>query len=53
MYNDTSSGIFLVMLIFCFYLKETMEKKDFASFVQVFKLLVWAPKIVKSCFIVK
>ena len=38
MNNDTSSGIFLVMLMFCFYLKETMEKQNFASFVQVFKL---------------
>ena len=52
MYNDASCGIFFVMLIILFYLKKNLENKDFASPTQIFKLLVWAPKIVKTYIIV-
>ena len=50
MYNDPSSAIFYLMLIIWFYLKEI--DKDFSSITQIFKLLVWAKKPVKTYTIV-
>ena len=48
MYNDASSGIYFAMLIIWFYLKKNLKNKDFVSVTQVFKLLVWVPKIIKT-----
>ena len=52
MYNDKSTAIFFVMFITCFYLKKYLENKDFATFTQIFRLLVWSPNIVKTYVIV-
>ena len=48
MYNDTSHGIFLVILIIWFFLKKNLKNQDFTWPTQIFKLLVWAAKVVKT-----
>ena len=53
LYNDTSSGIFFLMIIIWFYLKKITKNKGFASLTQMFMLLAWAPKIVESYIIVR
>ena len=52
LYNDTSSGIFSLMIIIWFYLKKITKSKGFVSLTQIFMLLAWAPKTVESYIIV-
>ena len=48
MYNDQSSGIFFVYADNLVLLEKNLKNKDFASLIQVFKLLVWIPKFIKA-----
>ena len=48
MYNDLSSGIFFVYADNFVLLEKNLKNKDFASLIQVFKLLLWILKFIKA-----
>ena len=48
MYNDLSSGIFFIYADNFVLLEKNLKNKDFASLIQVFKLLLWILKFIKA-----
>ena len=53
MYNDGSYETDFVMPITWFFPEKNLKNKDIVSPTQIFELLVWDPKVVKTCIIVK
>ena len=50
MYNDISSGAFFAIIIIWFYPKKR-EENNFASFTQIFQLVIWNPKYVNPKYV--